>query len=179
MLEENPYRPPLPTENKAARGRIAAVFWWMIYLHAAITLALIYACWSITTVSLGRPPGFGEHPENALAHGALHTLDLPAMLLILGTPILIPIALWRGFTQPFADMRQGEPPAQKRVACLAVYLIILAIAFSISSYDPFRVRIGSWTRGCDEQGHEGGAVFSVNQSNLIRILVRNPNGAYI
>ena len=97
MLDENPYQPALFTGMINARVRFTTVLWWMIYLQPTVALALMYVCRTLTTVSLGRPPESGEHPESDLAHGVVHVRDLPAIFLILGTPILIPIALMWGF----------------------------------------------------------------------------------
>ena len=139
MLDENPYQPVLSNGTTHTRTRIATAVWWTIYLHPAIALALVYACWTVTTVSLGRPPGFGEHPENELAHSVVHMLDACVLLLVLATPILVPIALVWGLSQPFAMSHQTESLFLMRVACLATYPLMLMAVTWVCYSDPFRV----------------------------------------
>ncbi len=136
MLHENPYRATLLSETKSAGTRIAIALWWLVYLHPAITLALIYTCWMQTTASLGRPPGFGEHPENEAAHSAVHVWAIPAALLIIVGPILIPIALMWGLAQPFAQRPPQELTITKRIACVTTYILIVAIVATVYFSDP-------------------------------------------
>ena len=139
MLEENPYRSTVQPVSKKASNSIGVAVWWVIYLHPAIALVLMHSCWAITAFSLGRSPRFGEHPENDVVHTVVHVLDLPAMLLILGTPIFIPTAVWQSFARPFAALNREDATMRMRVVCLIVYLLILAITAGICSCDPFRV----------------------------------------
>ena len=151
MLDDNPYKPTLVDETKAtlvdepksSLSRFVVTLWWFAYLHPAIALALIHICWTITTVSLGRPPKFGEHPENEVAHSVLHLLDLPAVLLSLAMPILIPIALLWGFVQPFAQ-RIEKQMTKKHIVCVVGHLLILAIVFAAYRYDPMGVLNWFW-----------------------------------
>ncbi len=144
MLDENPYRATLLSETKSAITRVVVALWWFVYLHPAISLALIYTCWMLTTTSLGRPPGFGEHPDTDAVHGAVHVLGITAALLTIAGPILIPVAFVWGFAQPFAQWPPGESTITKRIACLATYLLMLAIVMFVYSSDPFGALYWFW-----------------------------------
>ena len=144
MLHENPYRSTLMSETQGAGTRVAVALWWLVYLHPTIALTLIYGCWTLTTASLGRTPGFGELPENDAAHSVVHLLAIPAALLTISGPILVPIALVWGLAQPFAQRPAGESTTTKRIACLTTYLLMLAIVASVYSSDPFGAVYWFW-----------------------------------
>lgn len=139
MPDENPYEPSVFHERALPRNRLTLALWWMIYLQPAMTLLLVYACWAITSVSLGRPPSFGEHPENELADSMVHFLGTPAALLTLSTPLFVPAALAWGFLQPFGASRPATSIVKTRVACLTPYLFVLAFVALIWRSDPFGV----------------------------------------
>lgn len=145
MLRENPYRATLHSEpaDPGARSRAVAVLWWLVYLYPAISLALIYACWMLTTVSLGRPPEFGEHPDHDVVHGLMHSLAIPAALLALAGPVLIPVGLVWGFRQPFAQ-RLPNSVVRNRLACLASYLLALVAVGSVYAADPLGAAYWFW-----------------------------------
>lgn len=139
VLHENPYQPSLQSEVINERVRVTNVLWWMAYVHPAIALGLVYACWGLTCFSLGRPPGFGEHPEGDIAHRVVHALGFPAMLLILGTPVLVPLALVGIVFQPYGARRTTGSRIRARVACLTSYLLMLMAVAWVCYADPFGV----------------------------------------
>jgi hypothetical protein len=144
MFHNNPYNATLQSETQSAGGRVVIALWWWVYLHPAITLTLIYSCWMLTTVSLGRPPGFGEHPSNDPAHTVVHALGISAALSTLVGPLLIPIGLLWGLVHPFAQRPPDGPTITKRIACLTTYVVILAIVAYIYSSDPFGAVYWFW-----------------------------------
>ncbi len=139
MHNENPYKPAVSHGPLNASFRFTLALWWVIFLHPAIALSLVYACWALTAVSLGRPPGFGEHPESELAHSLVHAIDTPAAFLILSTPLLIPTALAWGFAQPFGMSRPVDSMVRPRIACLTAYTSMLVLVAWVCYSDPFGV----------------------------------------
>ncbi len=143
MLHENPYEATVLGESKRTSTRLVAGLWWIVYLHPVISAALVYCGWILTTVSLGHPPGFGEHPDNDLAHRGVHVLGLPAALLFIASPVLIPIGLIWGFAQPFAGSAERSTTT-KRIVCLAAYVLMLVFVASLCFWDPWAVMSWFW-----------------------------------
>jgi hypothetical protein len=139
MRNENPDKPAESHGPVNASFRFTLALWWTIFLHPAIALSLVYLCWALTAVSLGRPPGFGEHPENKLAHGLVHAIDTPAAFLILSVPLLVPIALAFGLAQPFGVTRPTGSMVRSRIACLTAYTSMLVLVAWVCYSDPFGV----------------------------------------
>jgi hypothetical protein len=139
MRSENPYKPSVSHGPLNGGFRFTLVLWWIIFLHPAIALSLVYTCWTLTAVSLGRPPGFGEHPENGIAHSVYHAIGYPLAFLILSTPFLIPIALAWGFAQPFGVSLPVDSMARSRIAFLTAYTSILMLVAWACYSDPFGV----------------------------------------
>ncbi|WP_146403065.1 hypothetical protein [Planctomycetes bacterium CA13] len=98
----------------------------------------------LTTVSLGRPPGFGELPDNVAAHNAVYVLAIPAALLTIAGPFLIPIGLVWGLAQPFGLRAPKEMPTAKRIVCLTTYVVILTIVDAVYSSDPYGAIYWFW-----------------------------------
>lgn len=139
MLDENPFCPTQQSVPEKGSNSFGAAAWWIVYLQPAIVLMLMHSCWALTAASLGRPPRFGEHPADDVAHIVVHILDFSAMLLILGAPVLIPTALCWALARPFAALHREGRTISVRIVCLAAYLMILATAAWICYSDPFRV----------------------------------------
>ena len=144
MFHNNPYKATLQSETQSAGRRVVIALWWWVYLYPAITLALIYSCWMLTTVSLGRAPGFGEHPSNDPARTVVHTLGISAALCTLAGPLLIPIGLLWGLVHPFAQQPPDTPTITKRIVCLTTYVVMMATAASIYSSDPYGAIYWFW-----------------------------------
>ena len=144
MFHDNPYRATLLSKAQGARGRVVAVLWWLVYLHPVISLSLIYSCWTITTVSLGHPPGFGEHPDHDPAHTAVHILGIFAALSFLAGVVLIPAGLLWGLVQPFARLPPEKPTITSRLACLSTYVVIMVVVVFIWYSDPFGAIYWFW-----------------------------------
>ena len=144
MHHENPYRATLTGKTKIAGTRVATAIWWLVYLHPAISLALIYTCWMLTTTALGRPPAFGEHPKNDLSHIAVHVLKIPAAVLAIAAPVFVPLALGWGLIHPFAKRSLAETTTKNRFVCLTAYILMLAITASLYSSDPYGAVYWFW-----------------------------------
>ena len=144
MFDDNPYEATSQSETQSAEGCAVTALWWWVYLHPAIALALIYSCWTITTVSLGHPPGFGEFPDNDPVRNVVYALGTLAGLSTLAGPLLIPIGLFWGLAHPFAQRPPHGPTITKRIACLTGYVAMLAIVASIHSFDPFGAIYWFW-----------------------------------
>ena len=143
MLDLNPYRTTVLASHASSSSRFVSLLWWLVYLHPVISLTMIYVCWTLTTVSLGRPPGFGEHPDNDVVHTVMHILAIPAALLTLAAPLLVPVGLVWGLTHPFAQ-RHTKVTVVNRVTCLSAYLLTLAFVACMHSSDPFGAENWFW-----------------------------------
>ena len=144
MFHDNPYRATLLSQAQGARGRVVVVLWWLVYLHPVISLALIYSCWAITTVSLGHPPGFGEHPDHVLAHTAVHLLGTAGGLSTIAGVFVIPVGLLWGLVQPFARRSPEKPTITSRIACLSTYVVMMVIVVLVWDSDPFGAIYWFW-----------------------------------
>jgi len=139
MLDENPYKASGTTESVSSgfASRARVVLWWLIYLHPVITLALIYACWALTVVSLGRPPRLNEHSSQSAVQSAVHVLGNLAAVSLLAGLVLIPIGIVWSVVQPFARRRVAGVTVVRRLACPCAYTVMLVICVCIWAYDPF------------------------------------------
>jgi hypothetical protein len=144
MLRDNPYKSTLLDKTQNVGDRIVTVLWWLGYLHLPIALMLIYGCWILTTASLGRPPRFGELTESDAAYKVVHVMAISAALLIFASPILIPVALVWGFTQPFAQRPLRNATVTKRFACLSTYMAMGALVATVYFFDPFGAVVWFW-----------------------------------
>ena len=100
MSQLNPYKSTgvAESESPETASRRLSVLWWLVYFYPVIVLALVYASWIVACVSLGRPPGFGEHPEIQPAHAAFHVLANSTAILLLCCFLLVPSGMvWKRF----------------------------------------------------------------------------------
>jgi hypothetical protein len=144
MYNENPYSSTLLSETRKPGTRVRIALWWLIYLHPVITLALIYTCWILTAVALGRPPGFGEGSESLIVDSVTYVLGATGAILTLAGPVLLPISLLWGFGQPFAERYSEGSKTTKRILCVGIYFLMLVFVAFVCHYDPIRVLYWFW-----------------------------------
>lgn len=144
MHNENPYRSTLLSDTREPGIRVRIALWWLVYLHPLITLALIYACWILTTLALGRPPGFGEESESLIVHRLTYVLGATGAILTVAGPILLPLSLLWGLFQPFAERYSEGSKTTKRVMCVGTYFLMLVFVAFVCYYDPFGVLYWFW-----------------------------------
>ena len=137
-MQDNPYETPGTTHSVSARIALTAktMFWWLIYLYPVIAISAVYACWGLTAVDLGRPPGFGEHPENDAMHTLVHLLGNTTAISLLAGPMLVLLGAFWSVTQPFARRPSGVTTVS-RIVCLTTYVLMLVAVVSIWSHDPY------------------------------------------
>ena len=142
MSQLNPYKSTgvAESESPETASRRLSVLWWLVYFYPVIVLALVYASWIVACVSLGRPPGFGEHPEIQPAHAAFHVLANSTAILLLCCFLFVPSGMVWSFIQPFS-FRQEQPGENlsARLVCTGLYILMLVIATFIWNWDPYRV----------------------------------------
>ncbi|MCA9135818.1 MAG: hypothetical protein KDB00_03640 [Planctomycetales bacterium] len=140
MKQANPYKASVTTEPR----RPSSILWWPVHFYPAITIAMIYGCWAITALSLGRPPEFGEHPTGAFAHTAVHVLATFAALSYFAWPIGVPIGMLWAFRQPFARGPSEDFSVASRLTCMGSYALMFAIVVCIWSSDPLKAINWFW-----------------------------------
>ncbi len=144
MYNDNPYTSRLLSDTREPGTRVHIAVWWLVYLHPALTLALIYACWILTTFALGRPPGFGEESGSLIVYRVTYVLGATGAILTVAGPILLPLSLLWGWCQPFAERYSDGSKTTKRVLCVGTYFLMLAFVAFVCHYDRFGVLNWFW-----------------------------------
>lgn len=141
MSQENPYTPPAEAGNKALRlaSPFRKVMWWSVYLYPVFTLTMIYFCWALTVASLGRRPGFGEHPNTEPAHFLYHLLSIIAGIALLASPLVILAGLSLSIALPFAKSSSEGPLLRQRIVCVLGVVTMIGVAAGLLMYDPFGI----------------------------------------
>ncbi|MDX1929045.1 MAG: hypothetical protein SFV81_21135 [Pirellulaceae bacterium] len=142
MYNANPYSSTLLTDTREPGTRVRIALWWLVYLHPAITLALIYTCWILTTVASGRPPGLGEESGSLIVCRVTYVLGATGAILTVAGPILLPLSLLWGLCQPFTERFSEGSKTKKRVLCLGIYFLKLVFVAFVCHYDPSEYLIG-------------------------------------
>lgn len=127
MRSKNPYQAitvaeTVPQHNSAKAN---ALLWWPAFGYPGFMLAAIFGSWGVTYLSLGRPPGHGEHPHNEILHALVNGLCFCSAISFFVGPVICVVGLIWSITHPFGRAWSKNHKMAARTVCLGIYLLML------------------------------------------------------